>query len=40
MIIREALTQQKPGALLYPERFDAALLGITLGFGTKNDTKP
>jgi hypothetical protein len=40
MTIREILTQQNPGALLYPEKYDAALLGMTLGFGTKSDTKP
>ena len=40
MTIREALTQQNPDGLLYPERYDAALLGMTLGFGTKSDTKP
>jgi hypothetical protein len=40
MTIREILTQQNPGALLYPEKYDAALLGMTLGFGTKRDTKP
>jgi hypothetical protein len=40
MTIREVLTQQNPAALFYPERYDAALLGMTLGFGTKSDTKP
>jgi len=40
MTVREALTQENPGALLYPERYDAALLGMTLGFGTKSDTRP
>jgi hypothetical protein len=40
MTIREILTQQNPAALFYPERYDAALLGMTLGFGTKSDTKP
>jgi hypothetical protein len=40
MTVRETLAQQNPDALLYPERYDAALLGMTLGFGTKSDTKP
>jgi hypothetical protein len=40
MTVRELLIQENPGALLYPERYDAALLGMTLGFGTKSDTKP
>ena len=40
MTIREIVTQQNPDALLYPERYDAALVGMTLGFGTKSDTKP
>jgi hypothetical protein len=26
--------------LLYPERFDAALVGMTFGFGPKDHTKP
>ena len=40
MKIPEILTQQNPCALLYLERFDPALLGVTLGLGTKGDTKP
>ncbi len=40
MKVRETLAQQNPGALLYPERYDAALVGWTVGFGTKCDTKP
>lgn len=40
MTVREILTQQNPDALRYPERYDAALLGMTLGFGAKGDTRP
>ena len=40
MTTRQALAQENPGALLYPVRYDGALLGVTLGFGTKSDTKP
>ena len=40
MTIREALEQENPDALFYPERFDGALAGMTLGFGAKADTKP
>jgi len=40
MIVREALTQQNPGALFYPERFEAALVGMTLGFRAASETKP
>lgn len=40
MTIREALAQENPGALLYPEQFDGALVGLTLGFGPKSDTRP
>jgi hypothetical protein len=40
MTIREVLSQLNPDALLYLERYDGALLGVTLGFGTKGDTKP
>lgn len=40
MTIREVLSQLNPDALLYLERYDGALLGVTLGFGTKSDTKP
>src|SRR5271155_3021906 len=36
MTIREALTQENPGALMYPEQYDAALLGWTHSFGTKS----
>jgi hypothetical protein len=28
MTVRAVLTQQNPHALLYPERFDAALVGL------------
>jgi len=38
--IREVLAQENPHALLYPERYDAALVGFTVGFGTKSDTRP
>jgi hypothetical protein len=38
--IRQVLAQQNPLALLYAERYDDALVGWTLGFGTKRDTKP
>jgi hypothetical protein len=40
MTVREVLAQQNPDALLYDERYDAALVGWTLGFGAKSDTKP
>jgi hypothetical protein len=40
MTTRQALAQENPGALLYPVRYDGALLGVTLGFGTKSDTEP
>ena len=40
MTVREALTQQNPGALFYPERFEAALVGMTLGFRAASETKP
>ena len=40
MTIREALTQQNPGALFYPDRFEAALIGMTLGFRAARETKP
>ena len=40
MTIREALMQEHPGALFFPERYDAALVGMTRGFGTKPDTRP
>lgn len=38
--VREVLEQENPHALLYPERYDAALVGFTVGFGTKCDTRP
>lgn len=40
MTIREALAQENPSALFYPERFDAALVGRTQGFGAKADSRP
>jgi hypothetical protein len=40
MTVREALTQQNPGALFYPDRYDAALVGMTLGFRGPSETKP
>jgi hypothetical protein len=40
MTIREALTQENPRALMYPEQYDTALLGWTHGFGTKPDSRP
>jgi hypothetical protein len=39
-MIREVLAQENPDAQLYPERYDAALVGMTLGFGAKGDTRP
>lgn len=40
MTVRELLAQENPDALLYDERFDSALVGWTLGFGVKSDTRP
>jgi hypothetical protein len=40
MTVRELLAQENPNALLYDERYDAALVGWTLGFGAKSDTRP
>ena len=40
MTVRKLLMQQNPGALFYPERYDAALLEWTHGFGTKPDNRP
>ena len=40
MKIRELLLEQNPHALFYPERYDAALLGMTWGFGAKRDSNP
>jgi len=40
MTTREALAQENPGALLYRESFDAALVGMTFGFGPKDHTGP
>jgi len=40
MTVREILAIENPGALLYDERYDAALVGVTEGFGTKRDTEP
>jgi hypothetical protein len=40
MTVREILAQQNPGALLYDERYDAALVGFTVGFGAKRDPRP
>lgn len=40
MTVRETVALQNPQALFYDQRYDAALLGMTLGFGTKSDTKP
>jgi hypothetical protein len=34
------LAEENPDALLYDERFDSALVGWTLGFGVKSDTRP
>jgi hypothetical protein len=35
MMIRDLLFQQNPHALFYPERYHAALVGMTLGFGPR-----
>jgi len=40
MTVREVLAQQNPDALLYDERYDAALAGWTVGFRAKGDTRP
>jgi len=40
MTVRETVAQQNPQALLYDEQYDGALMGWTLGFGTKSDTRP
>ena len=40
MTIRDLLVQQNPHALFYPERYDAALVGMTWGFGPKQDPNP
>ncbi len=40
MTVREVLAQQNPDALLYDERYDAALAGWTVGFRAKSDTRP
>jgi|ERR1039458_3772323 hypothetical protein len=40
MTIREVLAQQNTGALLYPEKYDKALVGFTVGFGVKPDNRP
>ena len=37
MTIRDLLFQQNPHALFYPERYDAALVGMTWGFGPRQD---
>ena len=38
--VREHLTVHNSGALLYDERYDAALVGVTEGFRGKPDTAP
>ena len=40
MTVRETVASQNPQALFYDKRFDDALIGWTLGFGTKSDTRP
>jgi hypothetical protein len=40
MTVRDLLAQENPDAWLYDERFDSALVGWTLGFGVKSDTRP
>ena len=40
MTIRELLAQQNPHAMFYPERYDEALVGMTWGFGAKQDSDP
>jgi hypothetical protein len=39
MTVREALTQQNPGALFYPDRFETALVGMTFGFRATGETR-
>lgn len=39
MTVREMLEQQNSDALFYPERFDPALVGMTLGFRAHGETK-
>ena len=36
MTVRETVALQNPQALFYDQRYDAALLRMTLGFGTKS----
>ncbi len=40
MTVRETVALQNPQALFYDGRYDGALIGRTLGFGTKSDTRP